>query len=118
MKMASEEQHGVAIAKEAIALTNGFSISVQEKFAAASFVGCGKGADQHEQGRAGEMKVRQEHIHDFEVVGRIDEDPRPAPARLSSGGELRQRPKAFQDAEGGGADCHDAAAFAFSRSDE
>src|SRR5256714_6934869 len=51
-----QDQHAIAVAVKSIALANRFRVGVEQKFAA------GERADEHEQGRARQMKVRQKRI--------------------------------------------------------
>src|SRR2546421_11293300 len=51
-----QDQHAIAIAVKSIALANRFRVGVEQKFAA------GERADEHKQGRARQMKVRQKRI--------------------------------------------------------
>lgn len=68
------DEHGVTIAEEAVALSDGFGVGVEDEFAAFGAAGGGEGADEHEEGGFGEVKVGEEGVDDFKLVGRIDEE--------------------------------------------
>ncbi len=70
----SQNEHRIAVAEEAVALANRLGIRRQNQFASARLIGGSEGADEHQQGRAREMKICEERVHDFEVVRRIDEN--------------------------------------------
>src|SRR2546423_5033334 len=61
-----QDQHAIAVAVKSIALANRFRVGVEQKFAA------GERADEHEQGRARQMKVRQKRIDHAKFKRRVD----------------------------------------------
>src|SRR5438093_3250036 len=69
-----KHEHRVAVAEKPVALVDRFGVSGENQFASASFVRGGKGAHEHQQRGAGEMKIRQESVNDFEFVRRMNED--------------------------------------------
>src|SRR5256714_3913921 len=76
-----QDQHAIAVAVKSIALANRFRVGVEQKFAA------GERADEHEQGRARQMKVRQKRIDHAKFKRRGDKQIGCA----FSGGNLRGR---------------------------
>src|SRR5690242_18256155 len=70
---ALQQQHGVAEAVETILPRNGLLIGPRDQLTP------GEGADQRQQRRARQVKVRNHHIYHAELVARRDEEPR-APA--------------------------------------
>src|SRR4030042_2280042 len=69
----SDDQHGVAEAVETITQSHGFLISTIDEFFAR------ESRYQHQQGRAGEMKVCDQDVYHFELVSGQDEECCPAP---------------------------------------
>src|SRR6266508_670989 len=65
------EEHGIAVAEEAVLPLHRLPVRGEHTPRAA------EGADEHEQRRAGEVKVRDERVHRAERVGRADEEARP-----------------------------------------
>ena len=61
-----QNQHGVAVAVKAVLFADGGLVGVLHECVAA------EGADQYQQGRAGEMKIRQQGIDGAELVRRAD----------------------------------------------
>ena len=101
--MALGNEHGVAVAEEAVAVGDCLLISAEDFFSAVFFSRGGEGADQHEKSRSGEVEVGEEGVHDFKIAGRVDEDFCAGGARVpvvASG--------AFEDAQGCCADGDDA----------
>src|SRR6266568_6380746 len=72
----SQNEHRIAVAEEAVALANRLGIRGQNQITSACLIGSSEGADEHQQGRAWEMKICKERVRDFEVVRRIDENLR------------------------------------------
>src|SRR5207244_1637089 len=68
-----EHEHRVAVAEKSITLVDGFGVGGEDQFASASFVRGGESADEHQQRGAGEMKIRQQRVNDFEYVRRMYE---------------------------------------------
>src|SRR5262245_66052287 len=61
-RLTSHNQHGVAVAEEAIAFQNGGGVGSLQQFYA------GEGADQEQQRRARQVEVRDQCIDDAEVI--------------------------------------------------
>src|SRR5205823_12262486 len=61
-----QDQHAIAIAIKSIALANRFRVGVQQKFAA------GERADEHEQSRARQMKIREKRIDNVKFKRQVD----------------------------------------------
>ena len=74
------QEHRVTITEETIALRNGVPIGAHDCIEAA------ERADQHQQGRFGQMKVGQQRIDDAEPIARRDEQSRLAFERLQRAG--------------------------------
>ena len=64
----SPDEHAVAVTEKAVPLAHGFLVRLQYQLS------CGKRADQHQQGRARQMKIRQQHVHMAKGVGRADKN--------------------------------------------
>lgn len=94
-------EHTIAIRKEPVFELNGFAVGLEHDVAG------GKGAEHHEEGGAGEMKVGEDCIDGFEGVGRVDENP----GASGGGGEAAVGvDDGFEGADAGGADGDDAPA--------
>src|SRR4026208_1136837 len=109
MWSSSYDQHGVAVDEEAVAFADGLGIGGENHFATACFARCSERADEHKQSGAGEVKIREEGINDFETARRVDKDLRPATSCAEF--SCRCIGGAFQHAYGSGADGNDPAAF-------
>ena len=72
------DQHGVAVAVETIPRRHGLAIRRQHAVAAA------KRAHQHQQRRARQVEVRDEAVHEPELVARVDERAASRRARAST----------------------------------
>ena len=83
---ASPQEHAVAVTEEAVPLTHGLLIRLQDQLPR------GKRAHQHQQRRARQMKIRQHHVHMAKRVGRADKNVRRAVPRLDVAAGL-QRPR-------------------------
>jgi hypothetical protein len=64
----SNDEHAVAVGIEAVAFTDCLVVGLQDELA------IGKGADEHEEGAFGQMKVGEEGIDHLELVGWVDEN--------------------------------------------
>ena len=91
------QQHGIAIAEEAVTLGDGVLVQGHDVLVA------GKGAYQHQQGAFGQVEIGQQHVHHLELESRGDED-----ARFSS--SLPTGGPALQSAHAGGAHGYDSPA--------
>ena len=80
------DEHGVAVAVEAVSLGDGMRIGAQDVLSA------GERAHEHEQRRAREMEIRHQAINDLEVIARVDEQFR------SSGGTIVWKRSTFSAA--------------------
>src|SRR6266567_283907 len=114
----SQNEHRIAVAEEAVALANRLGIRGQNQITSACLIGSSEGADEHQQGRAREMKICKERVRDFEVVRRIDENlrlagagehcaPPPGPLPMPWGGGRGRGGKALKYPHGSGADGDD-----------
>src|SRR5947208_16766651 len=63
----SQDQHGVAEAVKAVPLLHRLAVCVEYAFPT------GKGTDQHQQGGARQMKVRNQPVNRSEPISRVDE---------------------------------------------
>src|ERR1035437_11009447 len=70
----SRNEHCITVAEEAIARADGCGVGGQNQIASPGVVGRSEGADEHQERRAGQVKVGQERVRDFEVVGGMDEN--------------------------------------------
>jgi hypothetical protein len=105
--LVSKDEHGVAVAEESIALLDRCGVGAQDAVASSEPAGIGEGADEHEQGGFGQVKVGDEGVDDPEPERGMDEE-----AGFTGGGEEPVgllRGDVFEDAHGGGADGHHAA---------
>ncbi len=107
----SGEEHGVAVAEEAEALTDGGGIGRENEVAPARLAWGREGAHQHEKGGAWEVKVGEEGVYDFEIVRWVDEDAGATSPRNEV--SMVRGSNALQHARGGGANGDYAAAFGF-----
>src|SRR5882762_2704816 len=96
-----EQETGVAIGIEAVALGNGFRVSRLHGFDAA------KRADEHEEGRARQVEIRQKNVDRLEAIAGRDEQ-RGLAAKGSDDPIIAGR--GFQSARGRGSDGDDASA--------
>lgn len=85
---ASKDQHPIAKAEETIALALGYCVGFQQNApprVGIRGVGLGhKGADQHEQGRAGQVKVGDQRIHGPVAVARTDAKRLTSPSKAAT----------------------------------
>src|SRR5688572_22301237 len=70
----SGDEHRVAVGQEAVARGDGVAVGREDALAP------GERGDEHEQGRARGMEVREEGIHEAEGPRLVDEDLRAAAA--------------------------------------
>ena len=111
-------KHGIPVAEESVSFPDRLSIHVKDPVAAGGeFSGCGKGANEHEQRAAGEVKIREHPIYHEKSSGRMDIDPgAPGGGGESKGlhgmsGILRSPRSRFEDSHRGRADRDDPSAF-------
>src|SRR5207245_9809330 len=77
----SRDEHGVTVGVEEVSLPDRGLVGGEDVFAA------GEGADEHQEGRAGEVEVRQQGVRRMELEAWRDEDVRgetPVLARLEA----------------------------------
>lgn len=110
------QEHRIPVTEEAIALANGFGVGGEHEFAAGGVAGRGEGADEHEQGGAGQVEIGEERVHNLKSAGRINKNAGAAAAGKHAPVILRG--DRFQNAHGGGADGNDAATGGFGFVDE